>query len=85
MAKLGVNSKLGVKVNFCEDCGKYNIGTHIHDLFNWEKFHLMMGFDKESNEILLVEEQLMRIIQMVNPAQAVRKIRLVSQEELWKR
>ena len=75
---------VGIKTTSCQECSKFNMGVKIHNVFDWQH-HGAMSYDKETNEILLAEEQLMRIIQMVNPAQMPRKIRLVSQEEIWKR
>jgi len=74
----------GVKITECKKCDKFNKGTELYNLFDWQ-YKGVMGYDKEAEEILLAKEQLMRIIQMVNPAQLPRKIRLVSQEEIWKR
>ena len=62
---------MGISVTECKDCFKYNKAMEIYNLFNWE--------------ILVAEEQLMRIIQIVNPFQKIRKIKLISQDELLNR
>lgn len=77
-------AELGATVHNCKDCDKYNKAIEIHNLFDW-RYAGLIRYDKETDEILLVEEQVMRIIQMVNLAQQPRKIRLVSQDELWNR
>lgn len=81
--KIGIT--VGMQITTCKDCDKYSKAIEIYDLFDWSTCFKAIGYDKETNEILLVEEQVMRIIQMVNPAQQPRKIRLVSQDELWNR
>lgn len=75
---------VGVQVTSCDKCDKYNKATEIYDLFDWRNAGAI-GYDKETNEILLAEEQIIRIIQMVNPAQLPRKIKLVSQLEIRER
>ncbi|MFZ5645814.1 MAG: hypothetical protein ACOY46_19835 [Bacillota bacterium] len=75
---------IGMQINFCKDCNKISKVADIQGMFDWSNGGIKaIGYDKESNEILLAEEQIMRIIQMVNPAQKLRKIRLVKQDELW--
>jgi len=81
MAKIG---EMGVMVTQCKDCSKLNKAVDIMEKFEWSPLELnpFMAFDAANKECLLSEDQLMRIIQMVNPAQKVRKIRLVSQDEV---
>jgi len=76
---------IDLQIKSCRDCGKHNKGVEIYDLFNWETVFKAIGYDKKTEEILVSEDQLMRIIQMVNPAQRVRKIKLISQDELINR
>lgn len=75
--------KLGVNVTSCRDCEKFYIGVDIYNTFSWRD-SIALSYDKENEEILISEEQLMRIIQMVNPMQPQRKIKVVSQEEIFK-
>lgn len=77
------NAKLGVHISSCSDCEKYNKAIDILKMFDWSEPFKAIGFDEETKEILLVEEQVMRIIQMITPLQEPRKIRLVSQDELY--
>ncbi|MHB9095905.1 MAG: hypothetical protein ACYC21_14660 [Eubacteriales bacterium] len=79
MAAIG---PIGVSVNECKRCDKLNKAMDIYKTLSWGSEAL--SYNKETEEILLAEEQIIRIIQMVNPAQKPRKIRLVSQDELWK-
>ena len=58
----------------------------IYQMFKWQHsiegdYFTCITFDKETNEIILNEEGIMKIIQMANPCQGKRKIRLVSREE----
>jgi len=76
--------EVGVKITSCKECSKLNIGTKIHEMFDWSNPFKVIGYNEETEEILLSEEQVMKIIQMVNPAQKPKKIRLVSQDELLK-
>ncbi len=65
----------------------------ICQMFKWQEaiegnYFTCITFDKETNEIILNEESIMKIIQMVNPCQRKRKIRLVSRnewDEKWKK
>jgi hypothetical protein len=75
--------KVGIQVTTCKDCDKYNKAIEIYDLFNWQIAFKAIGYDKEKEEILLAEEQVLRIVQMVNPGQLPHRIRLVSQAEIW--
>jgi len=77
-------ANVGVSVNTCSNCDKFNKAMDIFNQFSMNRFGAIY-YDKGTGELLLAEEQVMRIIQMVNPAQKPRKIRLVSQDELWKR
>jgi len=75
--------KVGVTVTSCDKCDKLNKAIDIMSQFGWQNYGAI-AYDKNTQEILLVEEQIMRIIQMVNPVQGVRKLRLISQDEYRK-
>ena len=60
-----------------EEFGKYNMGLDIARQFEWGINSSSMSYDFETEEIVISETALMRIIQMVNPAQPTRKIRMV--------
>lgn len=76
---------LGFNIISCKECHKFNVGVEIYNMFDWSNSVKAIGYDKETDEILLAEEQIMRIIQMVNPFQQPRKIKLVSQDDLLKK
>lgn len=82
--KMTMEVKAGLRLIQCKECDKFNIGIQIYEQFDWQTIFKAIGFDKTAGEILVSEEALMRIIQMVNPAQKPRKIRLVSDEDLRK-
>lgn len=67
----------------CKDCPELNKAIEIMNIFDWRNGFKAIGYDRAKEEILLDEQQIMRIIQMVNPAQQPRKIRLVN--SLYKR
>jgi hypothetical protein len=77
--KMAIN--IGIKTIACKDCDKFNKGVEIHNMFDWKSAFKAITFDSESQEILLIEEQFMRIVQMVNPFQKVRRMRLISQDQ----
>lgn len=80
----GINIKYGKEEVQCEHCQEYKIGMDIARSFRWPSpsgFDWTISYDRETKEILVNEHALMRIIQMVNPAQQQRKLRLVSQDE----
>lgn len=76
---------VGVSVTRCDDCQKLNTGKAICDSFTWncERLPRAIKYDKEHQEILLNEHEIMRIIQMVNPAQEPRPLKMVSQDEFY--
>ena len=80
MAKIPV---IGAVILRCDKCDKYNKAIDIYNMFSWEYGY--MGYDKKNNEILIAEEDIMHAIQMVNPMQEARNIRIVSRKELMER
>lgn len=73
------NSTMGVSIIACNDCAKKNIGNRLYNAFAWESGGmLLMHYDKERDELLIEQDTLMRLIQMVNPAQKTRTIRLAN-------
>jgi len=75
---------LEVGLQWCKDCERLNKAIDIMNRFDWQYIGTT-AYDREHQEILLVEEDLMNIMQIVNPAQQVRKIRLISREEFMTR
>lgn len=74
MAKLAEEIKLTLNME------KIARGIIISNYFNWLTFGLLK-YDKESKEILVNEDLLMTLIQLENPAQKDRKIKLLPQDE----
>lgn len=74
-------ANLGVKIQLCKDCEKLNKAIDVYDQFSWQSVGTIC-FNKDTQEILVNEDQLMRIIQLVNPLQKKRPIRLVNTEEM---
>lgn len=65
----------------CKSCQKLNAGMVMYTGFEWkyeEDEHLPfhMGFDRETETILIPEDMLMYFIQLANPGQPRHRIRL---------
>lgn len=65
----------------CKNCQKLNAGMVMYNGFEWkyeEDGHLPfhMGFDRETETILVPEEMLMYFIQLANPGQPKHRIQL---------
>ena len=65
----------------CKNCQKLNAGMVMYNGFEWkyeEDEHLSfhMGFDRETETILVLEDMLMHFIQLANPGQPKHRIRL---------
>lgn len=69
---------LGIKINKCSECEKYNKGVEIHKMFDWGTCNIdkVITFDKKNDEIVVFEEWLMYLIKMVNPMQSDKRIRI---------
>ncbi|MEN6349324.1 MAG: hypothetical protein ABFD08_08025 [Syntrophomonas sp.] len=80
----GLEVSVGCAITFCKDCERNNKAIEIANMFEWPtSLNSVITYDRENQEILLVKERVMHIIQMINPVQQARKIRLISEEE-WK-
>lgn len=79
--------KVGISTQQCDNCSKYLIGADIYNVFSWapDEIDRAISYDVASKEILVNEQALMRVIQMVNPMQVPRKIRVVNQDEFYGR
>lgn len=75
------NIDMGIQINNCSECKKYNKAIQIHQMFEWKRCPWLLAYDKEAQEILIREDILMHIIQMANPVQETRKIRIVGKDE----
>ncbi|HWR18731.1 MAG TPA: hypothetical protein VN608_03850 [Clostridia bacterium] len=78
--------KLNFGVTRCDECEKMNIAMMILQMFQWRALSRkdplrVIDFDKETEEIVVDEANLMRVIQLANPAQRQRRIRLRRLEE----
>lgn len=66
----------------CKDCEKLNKAMAMYRGFSWSGVsEWQMDFDEETKEILIPEEMLMHFIQLANPGQPERKIRLIKTEK----
>lgn len=68
----------------CENCENLNKAMDLLKTFSWTaggNHYSALAFDRETKTILVDEESLMRAIQLANPHQALRKIRLITREE----
>ena len=71
----------------CEECKEYNRVFEILAILKWRacnNYLSGLAYDRETKQILVNKDSLMRAIQMANPGQAYRDIRLVSNEEYKK-
>lgn len=78
MAKTKLN--IGVNINRCDRCEKMNMAIESFEGFKWQNGYLL-SYDKVTETILIDEHQLMRIIQMANPIQQPRKIKLINRKK----
>jgi len=64
------------------------IGLTLLAAFSWRygasklNFESILASDKETNDILVDEDKLMRFIQLINTSQETRKLRFVSTKEM---
>lgn len=65
----------------CSECERYNIGINIFKALEWPQIECIMQYNKENQEIIIDEKRLMHLIQLVNPIQETRKIRLKGGEK----
>lgn len=67
----------------CRDCEKFNIAIQIMKSLEWapnDEGLSLLSFDEESKTIMIDEKSLMRIIQLANPVQQERKIKITSKK-----
>lgn len=86
-------ARLGISINTCTECETMNTAIRVmralQFFYNNEttslryevNFRTAIGYDNETEEIVIDEELLMQAIIMANPGQERKKIRLVSHEE----
>ena len=65
---------------FCSECEKLNIAMQLVKALSWRdsrvRIESILGFDNETGTILVDEVGLLKLIQLVNPAQDDRRIEL---------
>lgn len=63
----------------CKLCEKLNIAIRIYNALSWRGFdnkESILSYDRNTEEILINEEELFKLIQLTSPKQQKRKIRL---------
>lgn len=71
-------------VKSCEDCQKENRMFEIIRILQWRgdgNYLPALSYDKNTKQILVNEDALMRAIQLANPGQAYRKIKLITHND----
>lgn len=71
----------------CSECQKQNKLFEILRILQWRganNYLTALSYDRETETILINKDYLMRAIQLANPGQAYRNIRLVEHEEFVK-
>ncbi|WP_034439167.1 hypothetical protein [Clostridium ihumii] len=72
------------KSNKCEECKELNKAIEIMNVFRWRgvgNYLSALAYDRKNETILVDEESLIRVIQLANPCQEYRKVRLITREE----
>lgn len=67
----------------CKQCRKLNAAMMMYEGFRWKfpednQLPWPLGFDEDTETILVSEEMLMYFVQLANPGQPIRKIRLIN-------
>lgn len=63
----------------CKNCHKMNAAMRIYSYFEWSPINetpFTLGFDPKTNTIMVSEEMLMYFVQLANPGQQKREIKL---------
>lgn len=79
-----MEGRMNISIKDCSECKEENRLFEIQKILQWRSdgnYLSALAYDKKTNEILVNEDSLMRAIQLANPGQAFRKLRLVSHEE----
>lgn len=63
------------------DIEKIGVALCVMNMLDWGDLRKCIRFDSTDESIMVCEDKLMQMIQMVNPSQRVRKLRLVSRDE----
>lgn len=67
----------------CKQCRKLNVAMMMYEGFRWKfqednQLPWPLGFDEDTETILISEEMLMYFVQLANPGQPIHKIRLIN-------
>jgi len=72
--------KIPVKVDM-KEIDRICIGGRLYDALDWDKEIInpqkIINYDKETGEIIVKESDLLKLIQLVNPGQPDRHIRII--------
>jgi len=70
----------------CSECEKLNIAMQLVKALSWRgsmpNFESILTFDKKAETILVDEKKLLKLIQLVNPHQKDRRIKLGGGEKV---
>lgn len=72
-----MNNETKSGITKCSECEKMNIAMRIYNMFAWKTSIDSIAYDKKTEEILIGEKELMNIIQLINPCQKPKKIRII--------
>lgn len=76
-----------VAIKSCKECMEENKLHEIKAILRWtaeDNYLSGLSYDRKTNQILVNKDSLMRAIQMANPGQAFRDIKLIDNEEFKK-
>lgn len=73
--------KINMGIMNCSECNKYNVGIKLYNAFDWSKVEKIITYEKDNQEIVIDEKRLMQLIQVINPKQLIRPIRLKGGEK----
>lgn len=79
---------IGINAVSCKDCEKLNKGTEIYKQLCWHNDgdkSMLLSYDKSTETILVNEDMLMHLIQLANPIEKKRNIKLVCQDYFFNR
>lgn len=78
----------GMAIKSCRECREENRLFEILKILQWRadgNYLSALAYDRETDQILVNKDSLMRAIQLANPGQKYRDIRIISHEEYRKR
>lgn len=78
--------EVGVSITPCKECEKNSVGAILYNMLSWIRpATAAIAFDRKSKEIIVDKRLLMQMIQLVNPYQEEREIKLVDNIIEWRR